>query len=363
MRAALRLVIASAIVLAAAPGQAQQERPSALALDTVAAVDEIVDSNGNSATGITLDAVASLGLGRHFEVIVRPFAQGSIRRVNDLTTVEWNRQIWIATLRYQRPGPVGVRVDAGLIPSPVGLANLMLRPHLNPTLSLPSALFTSLPPLEPGAPRLNLLGAVYGTGATVTVSGLHWDLRAAAIDTSPVRTRRVFARPGQNAPRFPTVVVGGGVTPLIGVRVGASVTRTGWQRARENLFAPVDRDVTMVAIESDVSFRYTRLAAEWVRNRFETVAGTRTALGWWVQGQQTLTPRLYAAGRVERIGAPLFTSPGSIDLSLVSFEEVLGVRLTPELTLRVSHRARRGFGVPDYDNQVGVSMVWWRRWK
>ena len=60
-------------------------------------------------------------------MIVRPFAS---RLAN---SDEWNRQIWVAQVRYERHVPVGLRVDAGLIPSPIGLANLTLRPHLNPT--------------------------------------------------------------------------------------------------------------------------------------------------------------------------------------------------------------------------------------
>jgi hypothetical protein len=252
--------------------------------------------------------------------------------------------------------------EAGLIPSPVGLGNLMLRPQLNPTLSLPSAMFTSLPVLDPRIPRLTLLGAVYGYGASGTLSGPRWDARAAVIDTSPLRTRRIFAEPDQNPPRFPTVVVGGGVTPVIGVRIGGSLTRTGWQKAGESPLVTADRGATMVTIESEVSFRYTRLVAEWVRDSLATAAGREVGSGWWLQGQQTLTPRLFAAGRVERIAAPLVTGPERADQTLVSVEETLGVRITPELTLRLSHRARRLFGQPGYTNQVGVSAVWWKRW-
>jgi hypothetical protein len=333
----------------------QQATPSALALDTVAATDVTVDADGNAFSGVTLDAVASLALGGGFEAILRP----SVQRLN---TREWNRQIWIGAVRYQRGGVIGLRLDAGLIPSPVGLANLMLRPQLNPTTSLPSALFTPLPVNELGAPRANLLGAVYGYGASATVSGAHWDVRTAVIDTSPVRTRRTFARTNQNPPRFPTLVAGGGVTPIVGVRVGASVTRTGWQKAGESPLALADRGATVITIESDVSFRYTRLMGEWVGDWLETAAGHTVASGWWLQGQQTLTPRLFAAARVERIDAPSVTGAGRVDQVLASVEETLGVRVTPELTLRISHRARRGFGRPGYDNQLGISAVWWRRW-
>lgn len=348
------------VVLAAAPCAAQQPplaRPSTIALDTVAAIEQAVDENGDFTTGVTVDAVASVAIGRRFEAMIRPIA-------TRLNSGEWNRQIWVAAMRYQHAGRVGVRVDAGLIPSPVGLANLMLRPHLNPTLSLPSALFTTLPPLELRPTRTTLLGAVYGVGGSVTVSGPRWDARAALIDTSPLRPRRIFAREGQNPPRFPTLVLGGGVTPIVGVRGGVSVTRTGWQQAGESPFITADRAATVVTVESEVSFRHTALVAEWVRDSLDTAAGHETASGWWLQGQQTLAPRWFAAGRVERMAAPLVTPAfGRVDQRLSSVEATLGFRVTPELTLRVSHRARRGFGRPDYDNQLGVSGVWWRRWR
>jgi hypothetical protein len=351
---AVRGLVCALALLRAVPCAAQQ--PATFAVDTVAAIDQTVDGSGSFTTGITLDAVASVALGRGFEGIVRPLAQR-------LNSGEWNRQIWVATLRYQRSGSIGLRVDGGLIPSPIGLGNLMLRPHLNPTISLPSALFSPLPPLELPSMRATLLGAVYPYGASATVSGTHWDARAAVIDTSPLRTRRVFAEYDQNPPRFPTFVVGGGVTPIVGVRVGASVTQTGWQKAGESPSVTVDRDATIVTIETEVSFRYTRLLGEWVRDSIETATGREAASGWWLQGQQTLTPRWFAAGRVERIQAPLVTPfTGRAEQRLSSVEETLGFRVTRELTLRLSHRARRSFGRPGYDNQVGVSAVWWRRW-
>lgn len=347
-------------VTLATPAAAQQARPAIFALDTVAAIDHGVDLDGNRVTGIVVDGVLSADLGHGFQAMVRPFLQR-------LNTGEWNRQVWIAAVRYERPGPVGVRLDAGLIPSPIGLANLTLRPHLNPTIAQPSLLFTPLPPLEPRGTRATLLGAVYAYGGQATVSGERWDARVALIDTSPLRTRRIFAE--TNPPRFMNLVLGGGVTPVVGVRVGGSLTRGEWQRQGENAFATHDRDATIVTVESEVSFRYTRLTGEWIRDRMETSTGERVASGWFVQGQQTLTPRWFVAGRVERMSAPaVFWLGGGAEPPLVvqqrlrGVEETLGYRLTPEITLRASHRARQGFGRPGYDHTISASIVWWRRW-
>jgi hypothetical protein len=356
--AAPSLALALVLVLAAG-ASAQQAEPSFLAVDTSAAIDEVMDADGAVTTGVVVDAVVSADLGRGFEGIVRPFVQR-------LNSGEWNRQVWVAALRYERRAAIGLRVDAGLIPSPIGLANLTLRPHMNPTIAQPSSLFTALPPVEPRGGRATLLGAVYPYGAQATVSAAHWDARMAVMNTSPLRTRRVFA--AANPPAFLNVVLGGGVTPIVGLRVGASVTRGGWQRAGEGPTILEDRDATVVTVEAEYSFRYTTLTGEWVRDAIETSTGDRVATGWYVQGLQTLTPRWFVAGRVERIHAAAVLFAGGLEAPavdpqrLAGFEEAVGYRLTPELTLRAAHRARRGFGRPGFDQTISVSAVWWRRW-
>lgn len=352
-----RFPLVSGVVLlltATVASAGQLARPASIALDSAVSVDQTRTFSGDNSTGAILDAVLSVGFGAGFEGMIRPWAQ---RQANG----EWNKQIWIAAVRYQRPGPIGLRVDAGLIPSPIGLSNLLLRPQLNPTVSLPASLFTALPPVEAGAPRATLLGAVYAYGASATVSGARWDARAALIDTSPLRTRRIFAE--TNPPRFDNVVIGGGITPFIGLRVGGSVTRGGWLRGGESPTILENRDATIVTVESEFSYRYTKVLGEWVRDTLETSSGGgQVASGWFVQGQQTLTPRWSVAGRVERMSAPLITPLLSTRQHLDGVEETIGFKLTPELTLRVDHRARRGFGRPEFDHQASLSAVWWKRW-
>jgi hypothetical protein len=352
-----RCLLVAGLALLAVPfsSAAQQAMPSAVAIETVAAIDESVDESGNFVTGVIFDSVISVDMGRGLEGIVRPFVQ----RMS--SSGEWNRQVWVAALRYERTGNIGVRIDAGLIPPPVGLANLMLRPHLNPTISHPASLYSSLPPVMSRGPRANLLGGIYPYGAHATISGSHWDARAAVIDTSPLRSRRVFAE--TNPPRFANVVVGGGVTPFVGLRLGTSVTHGGWQRAGESPAITEDLSATVVTVESELSFRHTKLMGEWVRDSIETSSGDVVASGWFVQGQQTLTARWFAAGRVERMSALALTPALTMERQrLNGVEETIGFRLTPEMTLRVGHRARRGFGRPGFDHQAAVSLVWWKRW-
>jgi hypothetical protein len=341
------------MLLMAAPASAQHATPAALSVDSATSVDFTTDGNGNDVTGVFLDSLVVGEFGKHFEAMVRPQVQ---RLAN---TGEWNRQIWVAEARYERAGPVAFRLEGGYIPSPVGLANLTLRPHLNPTIAQPAELFTSLPSLEVRGPRINLMSGIYPLGAQATVSSTHWDARAAVIDTSPLRLRRVFAV--VNPPRFANVVIGGGVTPFVGFRVGASLTHGGWLKRGETPAITEDRTANLVNIEAELAFRHTALAGEWVHDAADTTLGTRTAAGWYVQGAQTLSPRWFVAGRVDdiRTTLPLVTDP---EQNFRSVEQTVGYRVTPEITLRASYRTRQPLGRNDWDHLGAVSIVWYRRW-
>jgi hypothetical protein len=357
-RSGVRAALATSLLamLWAAPAQGQRlQAPSWLTLDTSADVNRSVDASGTTTGGAIFDAYIAVRLAPGLEIAARPWTQRQ-------ASGEWNRQLWLAAVRYERKGPLGVRVEGGLIPSPVGLSNLFLRPHLNPTVAQPSSLFQALPPPEPGSPRLTLLGAVYPLGVSTTVSGTHWDVRGALIDTSPVRTRRIFGD-ATNPPRFPNVVVGGGVTPVVGLRIGGSVTRGAWRRADEVPFSESDRMATVVTVEAEWSFRFTKLVGEWTRDTLETNTGDEVESGWYIQGQQTLTPRWFVAARVERLeGPPLLIAPQGPRQTFAGAEETIGFRITPEITLRASYRARRLFSQPDFLHQAMASVVWARRW-
>jgi hypothetical protein len=355
-RARVALACSLCIAVAcAAPAAAQRlTAPSWLTLDTSADVDRAIDANGATATGAIFDAYIAARVAPGLELVARPWTQRQ-------ASGEWNKQLWLAAVRYEHKGAVGVRVEGGLITSPVGLANLSLRPHLNPTVAQPSSLFQALPPPEPLSPRITLLGAVYPLGVSTTVSGTHWDVRGAVIDTSPVRSRRTFG--DTNPPRFRNVVVGGGVTPVVGLRLGGSVTRGAWRRADELPSSPSDRMATIVTVEGEWSFRFTKLVGEWTRDSLETNAGNVIESGWYIQWQQTLTPRWFVAARVERLEGPaLLTAPEGPRQSFAGAEETIGFRVTPEITLRASYRARRLFSRDDFSHQAMASVVWARRW-
>ena len=348
------------VLLTAAPAAAQTARPSAFSIDSAADVDVTVDANGNQVTGVFLDTMVIGDFGGNVQAIVRP----QVNRIAN--SGEWNRQVWIAEMRYERPGPVAFRVEGGYIPAPVGLANLAYRPQQNPTIGLPAELFTSIPSLEARGPRVNLLGGIYPLGAQATVSARHWDTRVALIDSSPLRGRRVFGNPNPplfagNPPRFPNVVIGAGVTPFVGFRVGAALTHGGWLRAGEAPTITDDRDANLVNIEAELAFRHTSLAGEWVHDALETSLGTRSTAGWYVQGSQAVAPRWFVAGRFDDIRTPLPVAAAT-EQNFRSTEQTLGFRVTPEITLRLSHRMREPFGTTDWIHTGAFSVVWYRRW-
>jgi hypothetical protein len=69
------------------------------------------------------------------------------------------------------------------------------------------------------------------------------------------------------------------------------------------------------------------------------------------------------AGRVERLeGPPLAVLPMGPRQTFSGTEETVGFRITPEITVRASYRARRPFSQPDYVHQAMASVVWARRW-
>ena len=85
--------------------------------------------------------------------------------------------------------------------------------------------------------------------------------------------------------------------------------------------------------------------------------------GWSIQGVQTLTPRWFVAARVERLeGPPSLATPLGPRQTFAGAEETVGFRITPEITVRASYRARRLFSQQDFSHQAMASVVWARRW-
>ena len=351
------LTALAALMLGVAGGVSAQTTPTRPAIEAVASVMSSSDHPGDPF--VFLDLSTTWRVHERLDVLVRPYA----RR---LPGGSWDALLYQAQIRYS-PAP-GVRLEAGIISSPLGLAALELRPDLNPTVGYPFYYFAPLPQFDGHRDRVQIISGGYPVGAMVSWSGRLLDARAAVTDGTPARYRKTF---GDGPPAMLQVITGGGITPLPGLRVGSGIA-TGKYRSRADVryFGPVpatepeleDARATVLNVEAEYAFAHTRLSGEWVRDRFETDGAPAVAHGLYVQGVQTLTPRTFASARLTRADAPLRAVSPVARWEQTVLEVAGGVRLNPELTFRVGYgRTKRGGDGPWGHAMLG-SIVWAKRW-
>lgn len=326
------------------------------AIEAVAAVSSSSDNADDPF--VFLDLATTVPLPGNVDVIIRPYA----RR---LPGGDWDVLLYQAQVRYQPAA--GVRIDAGIITSPMGLGTLELRPDLNPTVGYPFYYFARLPLFDEYSNRLQILSGGYPFGAVVSMSKGRWDARAGVTDGTPARYRDVL---DENSPGgMAQVMAGGGVTLMPGLRIGGAIANGRYRRASDTdyydqaMYGPplTDASALVVNVEAEFAFRYTRLTGEWVRDRFdsETPAISR---GFYLQGMQTITPRTFAAARLTRASSPVQAPGGRTRWTRTTGEITGGYRLTPELTLRAGYEAGRAFGVQNWNHAAVFSVVWSKRW-
>jgi len=350
------------VVLIGAPASAQDV--ARFSLESVAAIDEFGGENSVHSPQIVIDVSAAVRMGDRWQIYVRPWFRLPRPNAPGLPVPDWDTELYQAGVRYERPGAVAMRFDAGYILSPIGLGLYDVRPGVNPTIVPHISYVQPMPVFDPTGTRVGAIAASYPLGAQLTASGLHWDARAAVIGAAPTRVYAVGSP--TNPKQTPVFVAGGGVTPTIGLRLGAAVAR-GDYATPEEITTPgaQAREMTMMSGEGEWAFAGTKLSGEIVRTAFDALGGsTAVAYEWFIQGQQTLTPRWFAAARHEGTSAPPLISgivPGRrTELKIV--EVTAGYRLSPDLTLRASYYNRMPYGVTEWTNQFGVSVVWARRW-
>ncbi len=326
-------------------------------LDSVVAVDVFRGENTADRPNIVIDVTGVLRLADGWMVYVRPWFRQP-------RTAEWDKEIYQAALQYERRGVISTRVDAGYIVSPIGLGMMDTRPGVNPTIAPHLSYVTPMPVFDPTAPRARPIASSYPLGGQVTVSTRRWDARGALISSAP--SRQYVINGGPNPRATPVLVAGGGYTARPGLRVGLSFAH-GAHATRSELTTTTfgdRRNASIVALEGEYAFGYTKIAAEFTRNRLESHLGAETAYAWFVQGVHTLTPRTFVAARQEGTSAPPLrtaTSVGRRTLFQTS-EATFGYRIIPQLTARASFMARKAFTRNTWDHQAGFSLVWAQRW-
>jgi hypothetical protein len=329
--------------------------------DSVIAVDVFRGENVSDLPQIVIDASAGMRVGDRWQLFIRPWFRKARPTTPTGAAPPWDAQLYQAGARYERPGNLATRFEIGQLVAPIGLGLLDWRPNLNPTIVPHLSYVVTMPAFDTTVPRQTPIAQNYPLGAQLTLSTVRWDARAAVINASPTHGWAIGA---DNNPRQTPIVAGGaGVTPMVGMRIGLSLAH-GQYATRDEIRMPTEgRTMTLVGGEAEYAFRYTKLAGEWIRTSFETSAGNADAYEYFVQGVQTLTPRLFAAARHEATSAPpLATSATSRRTQMKMVEATAGFRLTPDFTLRSSYYARKFYNATVWDNQVGLSLVWTRRW-
>jgi hypothetical protein len=353
--------VAVLVLACAAPVCAQSV--ARFSLESVLAVDDFAGTNVSHRPQIIVDGSLAVRMGDNWQVYVRPWFRLPRPSSSTAAIPEWDKQLYQAGLRYERRGDIATRVDVGYMLSPIGLGLFDVRPGLNPTILPHLSYVTPMPAFDPTGPRVVPVSTSYPLGASITVSTVRWDARAAVVNSAPTRSYAVGAV--TNPRQTPVVVAGAGVTPIIGLRVGASVAHGVYATSDEiRSPAPRGRTMTMAGGEGEWAFGGTKISGEILRNAFETSAGTSIAYEGFVQGMQTLSPRWFVAARREGTSAPPLVS-GIVVGSRTRFgvlEATAGFRITPDVTLRGSYVRRRSYGATAWADQVGASIVWACRW-
>lgn len=300
------------------------------------------------------DLATTVPIGSHFGAIVRPYA-------HRLAGGDWAAEMYQLQLRYQSTTKVPVRVDAGIVTSPLGLGTLELRADLSPAIKTPFYYYMPLPPFEGRYEGVQLMSGGYPLGAIVSVSGVKWDARAGITDSTPTRERNVFA--SDRRPAMRQFVAGGGFTPRVGLRVGVGFAQGAYRTSPTlETTAPDASDVTVFNAEAEYAFGHTRLSGEWVRNRFESTMGPAVARGYFIQGVHAFTPRIFGVVRLVNASSPTYTGAVRQRRSMTTGEVTGGYRLTHDLTLRAGYYMSRRYGATQRSHSAIASLVWARRW-
>ncbi len=361
MRSVGVMVVVLLLTAVAAHAQTPYDRVS---LDTTVGVDLFRGDNVSDRPQIIVDIIGTVQLGDRWQVYMRPWFRLPRPSPPNAAVPPWDVELYQANVRYERPGRIATRVDAGYITSPVGLGLFDANPRANPTIAGHTSYFIPMLPFDAGGPRVTAIASAYPLGAVATLSTDRWDARAAIVNSAPVRS---FILGAPTNPRATAVFeAGAGITPTTGLRLGVSFAH-GTYLTQDELArtAPAgDRDLTLVGFEGDYAFRYTKLTGEFIRDSFTTAAAPAIAYTWFIQGTQTLTPRWFVAGRhegtsspVAGTGAAFATQPRTLAAELTA-----GYRATRDITLKASYYARQPYGRLDWDQQGGIQIVWQRRW-
>lgn len=337
--------IAALLCVCASQARAQETVEPRVSAEAVASA--VMLSSYDHVSAI-VDVTGTLRMSDGMVLIARPWAW---HRPDGTSTF----QMYQLQVRYVSRTARPFRVDGGIITSPIGLNPLQMRADLNPLISPVPYYVIPLPRFERAFEGLQPLSAGYPLGVMVSTSGSLWDMRGGVLDTTPARAGVELKHDGY-APQ-PQVVFGGGVTPRAGLRFGGALAHGRYRDDDDSLG---DGTATVANLEAEYTVNHTRLSGEWVVDRFQGSTGTVTAHSFYVQGVQTILPRLYGAARFAHVKTPPVFAVGR-STEWTTAEVTAGIRLTPDWTVRTGYFAQRAY-FAEWDHQAAVSIVWDARW-
>ena len=346
-RAALAVCAALLATAGSAEAQTSSSGTRAVAFDTVVGVQDFYDDAGAWKAQLIVDPFTTVEVAPRLQVSFRPI----LWRV---MMGDWEAYVVHASVRYEFEKRTKWRVEAGKFTSPVGLGMMENRASVNDGIIWwHRGYYSFLPAMGGGAAPHALISSIYPIGIQANTSAKHWDARVAFIDRAPTDFFHM-----EDAPFRPNGVVGGGLTPRQGLRIGGAAA---WGRSGD---ATISEPYTLVNIEGEYAFGYTKISGEWTRDLFETPAGDRESRGATLQVKQTLTPRLYLHTRATAITSPVtIAATGEVpDRTSWYTDTTAGFLVNEETTVRLAHSAIRRWNAPAVDNQIGLSVTWAKCW-
>lgn len=355
MRKRTFMLVALAALMPAGASAQSVER---LSMDGAVSATQTFGRSAGDRPDVIIDFTATTRIGRGWVAYVRPWFRQASTAPHDFA-----RTIYQAAVQHERAGRVSTRLDLGYILTPIGIGMMDMRPDTNPVTQTHLSYVIPMPPAESGAPGTMPVASSYPLGAILTASAQHWDVRGGVTAAPPNRTYLLGAATPN--PRLrPFAVVGGGITPRTGLRLGTAYGVGEYATAAELTGAPSGgRDLHILAVEGEVSFAYTKVTAEMTRSLMELRQGREArATQWFVQGVQTLAPRWFLGLRREAANAPPNPVYGPRPTLRVA-EASLGYRLSNELIVKNAFVTRKTYYSARADRQYAVSLVWAKRFR
>ncbi|HXT17690.1 MAG TPA: hypothetical protein VN706_18775 [Gemmatimonadaceae bacterium] len=206
--------------------------------------------------------------------------------------------------------------------------------------------------------------ADYPIGAKISGEAAHFDYRFAMVS---LPTTHALYEPDPTPRLRPAI--GGGYTPFVGLRLGASFTHGSYLNrdtpaAALNGRAWSDYNQTVAAADVEFSRGYLDTHFEAARGSYEVPGQASNIVGFTYYGEAryTITPRLFVAARVERNDYPFIHEGNGSGWTarltdFVDGEGGLGYRVTASSIVKATFRSDRWWSHSYPDGQA-FAMQW-----